>query len=382
MVEPGTPGTKRSWGDLARLAAKALLLAALINVAFVPMRSLDTFGSISLYNRIVPGRLRLPYGDDPARSYNVSVTNLEALFASHELDVPSPSDDDLQALVVGDSSVWGFRLSASDTLAAQLNRLQLLSRESQIEFHNLGYPTMSLLKDLMILERGLAYQPDVIIWLVTLESFPVSRQAESPIVSLNRAESEALLIRFGIAPDRYLPAADSPSWWKTGVIGRRQELAELFRLQMYGLMWAASGVDHDLSTEFELRAEDLEADNTFQGFPRDGMQPDDLAWDLLASGVDAAAPVPVLIVNEPIFISAGANSEIRYNFFYPRWAYDAYREWLATECRDHGWVCVDLWEALPAATFTDSAVHYNARGAELLASRLSDPILAAADSSR
>ena len=37
----------------------------------------------------------------------------------------------------------------------------------------------------------------------------------------------------------------------------------------------------------------------------------------------------MLLVNEPMLISNGANSEIRYNFFYPRWAYDEYRSMLA-----------------------------------------------------
>jgi len=45
----------------------------------------------------------------------------------------------------------------------------------QARVYNLGYPTMSLTKDLLILSRALHYQPDLIIWLVTLESFPASK---------------------------------------------------------------------------------------------------------------------------------------------------------------------------------------------------------------
>ncbi|MCZ7670394.1 MAG: hypothetical protein M5U34_26160 [Chloroflexi bacterium] len=41
-----------------------------------------------------------------------------------------------------------------------------------------------------------------------------------------------------------------------------------------------------------------------------------------------AGDVPVLLINEPMFISSGRNSDLRYNAFYPRWAYDQYREML------------------------------------------------------
>ena len=361
------------------MGAKALVAAALIHFAFAPGGSPDVVAGWSLYNRVFPGRLRLPYGDDPARSYNVSVTNLNALFRSHVLDGSAPADDELRVVLLGDSSVWGFRLGADETLAAHLNRLNLRSRGKRLAFHNLGYPTMSLLKDLVILDRAQTYQPDLVVWLVTLESFPLGRQAESALVSFNRVETTSLLARSGLASDRYFPPAPNEAWWSGGLINRRRDFAELFRLQVYGLMWAASGVDHDTAASLTPRAEDLEADDTFQGYAPGEMVPEDLAWEILGTGLEAA-PVPVLLVNEPMFISGGANSDVRYNFFYPRWAYDDYRTWLADRCRATGWLCVDVWDSLPGTSFTDSAVHYNAAGAEKLASILAEPIQSAAAS--
>ncbi len=41
-----------------------------------------------------------------------------------------------------------------------------------------------------------------------------------------------------------------------------------------------------------------------------------------------AGDVPVLIINEPMFISDGQNSDLRYNSFYPRWAYDQFHRLL------------------------------------------------------
>jgi hypothetical protein len=50
---------------------------------------------------------------------------------------------------------------------------------------------------------------------------------------------------------------------------------------------------------------------------------------VLAATLERAGDVPVLLINEPMFISSGQNSDLRYNSFYPRWAYDQYRAMLA-----------------------------------------------------
>ncbi len=65
------------------LKAGALLVIA--NLLFAWLYPLPALGRLSLYNRLLPGRLRLPYGDDPSKAYNLSLYNLEAMFASHEL---------------------------------------------------------------------------------------------------------------------------------------------------------------------------------------------------------------------------------------------------------------------------------------------------------
>jgi len=72
-----------------------------------------------------------------------------------------------------------------------------------------------------------------------------------------------------------------------------------------------------------------------------------------------------------MLISEGANSDIRYNSFYPRWAYDAYRRWLHEQRDRQGWLLLDLWDALPdAECYTDSAVHLTPACSEQLAALL------------
>jgi hypothetical protein len=110
-------------------------------------------------------------------------------------------------------------------------------------------------------------------------------------------------------------------------------------------------------------------------------QPSELRDALAVDVLDAimnAADVPTLLVNEPMLISGGANSDIRYNFFYPRWAYDEYRRFLG-ELADtllHDWKYLDLWDLVPADEFTNSAIHLTPHGESLLADEVAEAIRA------
>jgi hypothetical protein len=70
----------------------------------------------------------------------------------------------------------------------------------------------------------------------------------------------------------------------------------------------------------------------------------------------------VLIVNEPIYIGSEANSDIRYNFYYPRWAYDDYRRLMSEQAKAEGWWYIDTWDAIAPEEFTNSAIHFTPAG--------------------
>jgi lysophospholipase L1-like esterase len=95
---------------------------------------------------------------------------------------------------------------------------------------------------------------------------------------------------------------------------------------------------------------------------------------VLRAGHQIAGDIPLLIVNEPILISNGQNSDIRYNFFYPRWAYDQYRVIMAEQARQQGWRYLDLWDLVPMTEFTNSAVHLTPAGSQLLAERIAQTL--------
>lgn len=358
----------RSPISLPRLLLKTLILFLALNFLCAAV-SPAALGRLTLYNTLFPGRPRLPYGDQPALSYNVSLFNLDAMFASHHLaGTPKPADE-YRVLLIGDSSVWGFLLTPDQTLDAYLNAAHLTRDGKTIRAYNLGYPTLSLTKDLLILQHALAYDPDLIVWLTTLEAFPRNKQRASPLVENN---PDALR---NLSPSPLFTSSPPlPSFFDRTLIGQRRPLADLLRLQLYGVLWAATGLDQYYPETYDLRAEDLDPDATFYDLPNP-LTLDTLAFDALAAGMEMAGDVPILLINEPMFVSAGANSDIRYNFYYPRWAYDQYRTLLTDQAAEHGWQFLDLWNTIPNSEFTNTAIHLTPAGSEQLARQIGEVIL-------
>jgi hypothetical protein len=180
-----------------------------------------------------------------------------------------------------------------------------------------------------------------------------------------------LIERFDLNLDPGDALLDDPGFWQRTIPGQRRPLADLLRLQLYGISWAATGIDQAVPREVELRRSDFEVDYSWGSYEGPAaLSRDDLALDVLSAGQKLAGDVPLLIVNEPIFISDGQNSDIRYNAWYPRWAYDRYRELLEQAAADGQWAYIDLWDAIEPANFTDSPVHLTADGVSKVVSAL------------
>jgi len=260
-------------------------------------------------------------------------------------------------------------------LTAYLDRLELSdSSGKRLRFYNLGYPTLSLTKDLLILNKALSYHPDMVIWLVTLESFLRVNQLAAPIVQHNPEAIRAISSQLHLGIDPEDPAFVRDSFLQSTLIGQRRALADLVRLQLYGVMWAATGVDQFYPATITPPQVDLAADETIQGLKPPLLNLDYLAFDILDAGSKEVGGRPFIIVNEPIFISQGKNSNIRYNFFYPRWAYDQYRELLAEDCHENSWPCLDVWDLVPFKEFTNSAIHLTPEGTSMLANAIGEMV--------
>ncbi len=359
---------------LRNVVLKGLALFIGLNLLFTSVE-LNTLARLSLYNAIFPGRQRLPFGENPAQSYNLSLYNLDAMFASHTIAAAPKAASEYRVFIIGDSSTWGILLHPEETLAGILNSAGLTLCGRDVRVYNLGYPTISLTKDLMILDYALRYHPDLIIWPVTLEAFPADKQLTSPLVVNNASRVKGLINKYSLDLDPNDPALSKPTFWEKTIFGQRRPLADLIRLQLYGVMWAATGIDQTYPTDYPRASTDLSADTSFHGFQEGSTIEPDLAMDVLKAGFQAAGNIPVILVNEPMLISSGINSELRYNFMYPRWAYDQYRQVMSAEAQAHGWKYLDLWDGVPADQFTNSAIHLSPAGEEILAGSVEDSIL-------
>ena len=362
----------KTWGFLLRVILKALFLFGLCNLIFALVYPMELIGKLSLYGYMYPARPRLPYGENPSESYNVSLTNLTAMFASHEIS-SNTVDDEYRVILIGDSNTWGWLLNNEETLSAQINQANLTINGQRVVSYNLGYPVMSLAKDLLILDEAMNYQPDMIIWLISLASFPPEQQVFSPLVQNNLPRLRLLIEENELNINPNNEQFYQPNIWERTIVGQRRQLADLLRLQTYGLSWATTGIDQAIPENITLRQSDFEEDYSWSVFDEPTiLTQEDLVFDVLQAAITLTDDVPIFIVNEPIFISDGENSEVRYNSFYPRWAYDQYRDLLRQYADENDWQYIDLWDTIPAQGFTDSPIHITAEGTQALAEIIID----------
>lgn len=369
------PQTDYTWSFVFRVVIKMLILFVLFNLIFAVLQPLAFINSLSLYNWLIPGRERLPFGEDD-RAYNLSLNSVEGMFASHVIR-QSKADDEFRVVLIGDSGMWGILLRPEETLAGQLNEANITLDDGRtVRAYNLGHPIMSLTKDLMLLEEAMQYRPDMIIWLTTLESFPRERQIFAPIVQNNPERVRNLITTYDLDLDVDNPEFVELNFMDQTIVGQRRELADWLRLQLFGFMWAITGIDQYYPDEYDLRTSDFEEDESWQSFgePSD-LTTDDLAFDVIHAGHELVGDVPLILINEPIFISDGENSDLRYNIWYPRWAYDQYRDIYLEEAEANDWVYVDLWDMIASEEFTDSPVHLTPEGSAQLAERVTDIII-------
>ena len=351
-----------SWGFVIRVLVKATILFLLLNVIFAVLQPMEALGAMSFKSQ----RQRLPYGEDD-RAYNLSLNNLPAMFATHVISEPK-AQNEFRVLLIGDSADWGILLKPDETLAGYINAANYKLDDGRVvRAYNLGHPIMSLTKDLMILDYAMQYDPDMVVWLTTLESFALDDQLKPPILLNNADRVKRLIKAYSLNLDVDKAKFVEPSFLDLTIVGQRREIADLLRLQVFGLMWSLTGVDQYYPDKYDLRSEDFDKDVSWHGFdkPTD-LTLDDLAFDVLSAGIKRAGEVPVLLVNEPTFVSKGKNSDLRYNFWYPRWAYDQYRTLYSQLADTNGWHYIDVWNIIDGAEFTDSPVHLTPAGSQQL----------------
>ena len=349
-----------------RLFLKTLCLFVLINIVYVLVD--PPFVKLSIYNSVFPGRVRLPFGD-AADPYTVMVDNVDVMIASHIISRPK-AESEFRVVLLGDSSVWGENLTARESLGEQWNQANLQCRGRAVRVYNLGYPHPSVLKDLIILDKAIEYEPDLIIWFITLNT--LIPQRVSPFLLANRERALHLLETYNI-PFRREDALleKEEAFYQQTLLGERSDLARWLKLQMLGIIW--TGTDADTGTPIESArtiSRHVENDKQYRGIdPRPNLD-ELMLFQALDAGRELAETTPILIVNEPMYIARGSNSAVRYNDVYPRWAYDQYREVVAAHARAAKWKYRDMWNSLPPKFFPHTPLHPSAEGERMLIEKL------------
>jgi hypothetical protein len=349
-----------------RVLVKAVVLFILMNLAFVVVD--PPIGKFTLYNWLLPGRERFPQGSKPEEFYNFAIFNLDGMFASHIISRPKASDE-FRVFVIGDSSVWGVYLRPEETLAGRLSSAHINTcNHKSIVVYNLGYSGITVAKDMLILDYAMKYQPDMVIWVVSLDGFTQELQKDRPFLLENYYQVQELNKKYGLSID--IGGPDGSILTKT-IFGQRRELADLVRIQLYGVLWGGTGIDEDYKKKkVTLPISGYGSDVTFAGQIPPTLDRNQLLLDVMDAGKLAVGKTPLLIVNEPIFITPNYENELFYNEAYPRWAYDQFRQIMAEESKNRGWDYVDLWNIIPPEEFTDTVFHLTKRGEYLLAKSL------------
>ncbi len=352
---------------------KTLILFAGVNLLFGGFNWRPLLGKVSAYNLLFPGRQRFPFGETPEKSYSLNTYNLDTMFSTLEINRGSKSGSEFRIIMIGDSSVWGTLQHPEETIASRLQSTYAdLIAGKKLKVYNLGYPTDSTFKDLLILDKALQYQPDLFIWMVTLDSMATVNQLNSPVIMQNKTLARHYIQSFNLAiPQDTL--SEKTTLWSNSPVFQRKELAEWLRLQLYGFMWAATGIDQYYPPVYSLAQRDLDEDTTYLK-KESPLKSTDIALDVVQAGMTLAGNTPILLVNEPILISSGTNSDIRYNFNYPRWAYDQYRVLLASHATGSNWIYMDLWDAVPESEFTNTAFHITPAGVNMIIKSIADAV--------
>lgn len=359
-----------------RVVLKAALLLGLVNFAFGYFS--PPVGRLSIFNNLIPGRLRFnaQVGETPVVNQDALVfEDLDAMFASHILSAARKADDEYRVILLGDSSVWGFNLPPAEILAEQINRLGLAACDGRkIKAYDVAYPLPSFMRDLLILDEGVHYQPDLVVWPVTLLTF-LTRRSDLAFLS-NQPDRVLEIIGANGLEVEAAPYLRPETFWDRTVYGQRIRLKKIAIEQLYGLRWAATGMDTVLPEAAPL-ANDVDASPVYYELASAADAPalgTGLQFGALEAGIRIAATTPILFVNEPIYVAAGAHSDIRYNKYYPRWAYDEYRRRMTDWAHRSGQPYLDLWDAIPPGEFIGSPLHLSSRGEHRLANLLAPDI--------
>lgn len=362
-----------------RVLLKAIFLFVVLNIIFALAN--PPVGKITLYNYLVPGRLRFPYEQEPAFyfiGFNAPIyEDYDAMFGAHVISHRKPSDE-FRLILLGDSATWGVSVQADEMLSEQINRLDIQTCDGRrVRAYNLAYPFSSLTRDLLILDKAMEYEPDMVLWLITLSTLE-PKTVERQFIAPHWERYLRLANTYKLRSSHFSQPIQEPSLWEKTIIGQRKRLKNIVFTQALGVLWAATGIDNHEGLQSEAPPPDTNVGNNLD---YEGRLPGELSTtseslmlEALVAGFHLVGDVPLVVVNEPIFVANGVNHLIRYNEFYPRWVFDEYRQVMIEWMKQRNYTWLDFWDAIPPGEFADQYFHRRSSGEKRLAELLAPEI--------
>ncbi|HSL43627.1 MAG TPA: hypothetical protein VK897_09360 [Anaerolineales bacterium] len=362
-----------------RVLLKALFLFAAINLLFALVN--PPVGKLTLYNSIIPGRLRFPYEEKPAfyfTGYNAPIyEDFDAMFGTHVISKEKPAKE-FRLVLLGDSATWGFGLGPDDTLSEQINGLNIQTCDGRnVRAYNLGYPFSYPTRDLLILDHAMDHQPDLVFWLITLSTLE-PKAGETLFIRPHAHRYLELAESYDLKLTHFSEPIDESSFWDRTLVGQRKRLKNIALMQAFGVLWGATRIDDHISLQPApgIPSSEVSQDLNYEERSPDEISSifDSLMLDLLSAAARVTGDVPMILVNEPIFVAKGADHLVRYNGFYPRWVYDEYRRFMQAWTAEQDMIWLDYWNAIPPEDFTDQYFHRRTSGEKRFAKLLAPEI--------
>jgi hypothetical protein len=358
-----------------RIVAKALAILVAFDLLQASFRLERKVENLSLYRRLVPPLSRL----DILRDYPSQVMwPLEPLLDAHEIG-RRKQPGEYRVAVLGDSGSFDLFSPSRDAIPGQMSRIGETVRGRRVRAYNLSYHTPNTLKDLVVERHALRRDPDAIVWFVTLydlaeDAPPPFRHFVHLILRANDDDVCELAANYGISTweIRQMRCGERP-WWRESLWldggGRYRDLAILLARAGLDALVPGDPSDSYLARKPWIGSMPLPESPLFADRGANDPPMPNSRWKALEAGARMAAGqgVPLLVVNDPIFLASGPLSGREYNSFYARTIYDRYRVALAEYCRIRGIPLLDLWNALPPGEFDNTPQHYRPEGSARIA---------------
>jgi hypothetical protein len=306
------------------------------------------------------------------------VFTLDWLLRQHELCWrPPASPGERRVALLGSSAVFGFPLAAEQTLSADLNA-RLAQERIAAHVFNLAMVNPDQVRDAVILDAVLAYQPDAIVYPLTLGEFShLAPTRYPPLVNFFAANLDRLQ-RLTDAPPEGLTepfelyrgfvdnqrAMRSPlAWSRDSATLLRAGLRDRGRRLARALTGSAPPVDSvTRGRQTKYNCERTKTDTAVR------FGDDWASWNILAEldALQRERGIPVLIVYWPVAHEPVGDC---YSVRYTNTQMSEFGAFLQQQTAARGLAYLDLHDLLPPDLFLDS-LHVSAAGQERIATAL------------